>query len=105
MVRIGKQLPDPDHHGRDQAVPQATLNLWQGNGEIPALHSVDAKRAPGGLNHHSLGRSLIYMGRKLPIFKNCSLSPKLRGSPSFHLKNKHTRLSFTSSPHIPPRVN
>lgn len=99
-VTIGEQPPDPDPHGGDQAAPQATLSPWQGNGEIPALCSVDAERASGGLNHHSPGRSLVHAGRELALLKICSSSPELPHSPSFHLKTKRMRC-FPSHP--PPK--
>lgn len=52
--------------------PSSTTGNAQGNREIPALHSADAKWVSGSLNHHSPERSLVYA-----ILKICSLSSNL----------------------------
>lgn len=106
MVRTREHPPDPDPHSRDQAAIQVTLILQQGNREIPALHPADVKWLSGRLNHHSLGISLLHMGRKLTVLKMCSLNPKLCCFPSSYLKTKYMQGVSSCPPQkIPSKVN
>lgn len=99
-VTIGEQLPDP--HGGDQAAPQATLIPWQGNGEIPALCSVDAEWASGGFKS-SQPREIAGSRRERACYlKNLFFKPKAAPFSQLPLKDQaHAGLSFASSPQIP----